>query len=180
MRDNKKLISRLEKIYNLATRGIGGEKETAGRKLAELMAAHNMTIEELREVIEQEQYYEFPYFDKMEKSLLIQVYCKVLNCNSMEFRANRDRKRRIRIKLTPSQYKEISQRYTLLKKALRVQLKEVMEMTQQAFFSKNNLFGDPDPDAETQDPGFDMDVFSQIYNSMWAVADPNARKISNG
>jgi len=172
------LMKKLEKIYALATRGVAGEMESAKRKLAQLMGEHGLTIDDIKAQVEDKQYYEFPYFDKLEKSLLIQIYCKEMNVHAMAYSKFQDRKRRLTIQLTPSQHERISKRYKLLKRALRAELKQILAATQAAFFSKNSLYSEPDPDREPEEPGFDIEVFSMLFNNMNPVADPNAQRIS--
>ena len=109
------ILRKLEKIYQLATRGVAGEKEAAQHMLDKLMREHNIDIERLERIVQKEQVYEFPYFDKMEKSLLNQVYCRVMNVHSMPHHKLMNRKRRLYIKLTPTQYEQIDKRYKLLK-----------------------------------------------------------------
>ena len=71
------LRERIRKIQALAERGVGGEKETAEKKLKSLLAANNMTEEDLVE--EETHYYLFSYSGgEYRKKLLGQIIYKVL------------------------------------------------------------------------------------------------------
>ena len=70
MMDQKK-IDLLKKLKTLAEQGIGGEKETAQKKLEQLMQKYNVEEQELSDdVVER---YEFRYHGEFEKRLLLQV-----------------------------------------------------------------------------------------------------------
>jgi len=176
---DSKLQQKLEKIYNLATRGIAGEQESARKMLEDLLKKNDLTVEDLIQEIEQEQWYEFTYYNEAEAQLLVNIYGRELNTNKMKFTKKRDRKRRMKIKLTPSQHARILKRYNLLKKVMKVELARILDAAQTAFMDKNNLLGDPDPDKPNEDPGFDLEVFARLAQIMPSVADPDVRRISH-
>ena len=73
---DQKKIDLLKKLKTLAEQGIGGEKETAQKKLEQLMQKYNVEEQELSDdVVER---YEFRYHGEFEKRLLLQVGYKVL------------------------------------------------------------------------------------------------------
>ena len=69
MDDKKKQL--LNKLKTLAERGIGGEKETAQRKLKELMKKYG--VEEIDLSDEKKENFEFKYKNKFEKQLILQI-----------------------------------------------------------------------------------------------------------
>lgn len=73
---NQKKIDLLKKLKNLAEQGVGGEKETAQKKLKQLMKKYNVEEEELSDDTEEK--YEFTFHGEFEKRLLLQVGYKIL------------------------------------------------------------------------------------------------------
>lgn len=75
MMDQKK-IDLLKKLKTLAEQGVGGEKETAQKKLKQLMQKYNVEEEELSDDTEEK--YEFTFHGEFERRLLLQVGYKIL------------------------------------------------------------------------------------------------------
>lgn len=73
---DEKLKERLQKLQNLAERGVGGEKETAEKKLQKLLAENNLTEVDLQE--DKVNYYLFSFKESMKKRLLYQIIYKVV------------------------------------------------------------------------------------------------------
>lgn len=73
---NQKKIDLLKKLKNLAEQGVGGEKETAQKKLKQLMQKYNVEEEELSDDTEGK--YEFTFHGEFERRLLLQVGYKIL------------------------------------------------------------------------------------------------------
>ena len=73
---NQKKIDFLKKLKNLAEQGVGGEKETAQKKLKQLMQKYNVEEEELSDDTEEK--YEFTFHGEFERRLLLQVGYKIL------------------------------------------------------------------------------------------------------
>lgn len=72
--DKKKQL--LKKLQALAERGVGGEKETAQKKLDLLMKKYG--IEELELSEEKRERYKFKYHNEYERILLIQLFYKIV------------------------------------------------------------------------------------------------------
>lgn len=66
MDDKKKQL--LNKLKALAERGVGGEKETAQRKLQELMEKYEIDENDLSD--DKKENYQFKYKNKFEKQLI--------------------------------------------------------------------------------------------------------------
>jgi hypothetical protein len=77
----------LKKILRLAERGVGGEKENAGRILATLLEKHHLTIGDIEDHDREEakQRYWFRYNTRLERDLLMQCYCRALNVNTTRY-----------------------------------------------------------------------------------------------
>ena len=74
---DEKVIQRIKKLQALAERGVGGEKETAQRKLQKMLDENGIySLEELEQ--EKYEYTIFSYNGKHERKLLFQVMYKVL------------------------------------------------------------------------------------------------------
>lgn len=69
MDDKKKQL--LNKLKALAERGVGGEKETAQRKLEDLMRKYGVEEADLSD--EKKENFEFKYKNKFEKQLILQI-----------------------------------------------------------------------------------------------------------
>ena len=68
-------IDLLKKLKALAERGVGGEKETAARKLAALMEKYGVTDADLSDDVIDD--YDFVYKDPYQKKILHQLFYKV-------------------------------------------------------------------------------------------------------
>ena len=69
---------RLKGVYALALNGVEGEKQSAKKILDKLLEKYNLSIEDIEE--EQVEIFAFTYRGKWQKSLLIQIAYKVLDC----------------------------------------------------------------------------------------------------
>ena len=69
MDDKKKQL--LNKLKALAERGVGGEKETAQRKLQELMEKYEIDENDLSD--DKKEKYQFKYKNEFEKKLIKQI-----------------------------------------------------------------------------------------------------------
>ena len=68
-------IELLKKLKTLAERGVGGEKENAATKLAELMAKYGVSEADLSDDVLND--YEFVYKDQYQRKILNQIFYKV-------------------------------------------------------------------------------------------------------
>lgn len=75
MADEKKL-ELIKKLQVLAERGVGGEKETAQKKLAQLMKKYNIEETDLSD--DKLEDHEFTYHNKFERRLLQQLFFKIV------------------------------------------------------------------------------------------------------
>lgn len=131
---------RLKKLYALAMRGVGGEKETAQAILDKLLKKYAMTIDDLDEEVIQE--YELEYHGKEQDRILMQTVYKVTDekdtFNHLQYTySGRACRTRLRVRCTAAQKAEIEFLFSFY---VRLWEKE-KEALLQAFFQKHRIFG---------------------------------------
>ena len=102
---NRKLKERLNKLKNLAERGVGGEKETAEKKLSQLLKANGLTEKDLSE--DRVDFYLFGYVYPYRQKLLSQVIYKVLGPNNFSLYRSSGTRNKIGAYCTAAQKVEI-------------------------------------------------------------------------
>lgn len=131
---------RLKKLYALALRGVGGEKEQAQAILDKLLKKYAMTLDDLDDEVIQE--YDLEYHGKEQDRILMQTAYKVtddknafnhLQCNH----SGRACRTRLRVRCTAAQKAEIEFLFNFY---VRLWEKE-KEALLQAFFQKHRIFG---------------------------------------
>lgn len=78
---NDKLKEKLLKLYELAKRGVDGEKINAELMLNKMLEKHGFTIEDIDQETPKKRYYK--YTTKLNEKLISQILCKVLNSNDV-------------------------------------------------------------------------------------------------
>lgn len=131
---------RLKKLYSLAMRGVGGEKEQAQVILEKLLKKYAVSLDELDEDIINE--YQLEYHGKEQESLLRQTVYKVTDNKEafygLQYTASgRKCKTKLGVKCTAAQKAEIE---FLFDFCTRVWGKE-REALLQAFIQKHKIFG---------------------------------------
>lgn len=131
---------RLKKLYALAMRGVGGEKETAQAILDKLLKKYAMTLDDLDEEVIQE--YELEYHGKEQDRILIQTIYKVTDekntFNHLQYtHSGRACRTRLCVRCTAAQKAEIEFLFSFY---VRLWEKE-KEALLQAFFQKHRIFG---------------------------------------
>lgn len=137
-----KIKSRYEKLQALAERGVGGEKETAKKKIEKLLAENGISEEDLNE--EKTYYYLFSYSGApYRKKLLNQIIYKVMGYES-DYKTYRTRhtRNKVGIYCTPAQKLEIDLDYEFYSNLFDSEVNVLM----QAFISKNNIYPDDAPE----------------------------------
>ena len=142
-------IESLKKIQALAARGCNGERDTAARKLDELMNKYNISDDDLSE--EKIVCETHVYHGSEEKQLLAQIACMVVNVNGGIFYSiqntltNRVSSTKLAIDATAAQHIEIECLFDFYKKQWEKQKKLFLT----AFIRKNELFPTAPPDERT-------------------------------
>lgn len=131
---DQKVQAKLRKLYALAERGVGGERETAARMLGKLLARHGLTVDDLAD--EQRVMRWFPAPTKFEHRLACQILAKVCNTNDVPAYTNKGRRKQIGIEVTPAEAIEFELHYDALRKALEEHFQDAFA----AFVQANRLF----------------------------------------
>lgn len=109
---------RILKVYNLAQRGIGGEKTNAETVLQKLLKESGLKLEDLENPSEAKRWRVFPCPDKSFKKLLAQTVFKVLNVHKIDTISYPGLKE-ISIELSDAEFIRISMLYDIYAKAYR-------------------------------------------------------------
>lgn len=130
---------RIEKLQALAERGVGGEKETAQRKLDKLLKDNNLTLESLES--EETYYYLFSYSDDHSKKLLNQVIYKVMGEGDRKIYRSKGKRMKIGLFCTPSQKVEIDLDYEFYKNLFDAEIDSLLT----AFIQTQGIFPEDCP-----------------------------------
>ena len=124
---------KLKKIQQLAERGEAGEKDNANRLLKELLKKYRLTIEDLFE--DEKKHYTIKYRHRWEKTLLFQIYAKVLNKTTINYMKEKYHSR-VTFELTPSEYAEIKLLFDIYRKTFKEEIGVLVD----AFISKHEIW----------------------------------------
>lgn len=145
-----KLMRRISKILALAERGEAGEKETAQAMLANILARHKLTLDDIA-AKPARKWAEVTFSGKHEKLLMCQIIRKVTQ--QRDFYVKRPPKARGRffVELSPAEQVEVEFMFEVMKRALLAEMDKVVE----AFICANSLFGpraEKNEDDEDDEP----------------------------
>lgn len=132
---------RLKKLYALALRGVGGEKEQAEAILKRLIKKYGVSLDDLDEEIIKE--YEIKYSGEAERKLLNQIVYKVTNETGHTFnfyytQSGRTCRAVLGVSCTEAQKMEIEFLFNFYKQLYKKEL----EVFLRAFIHKHQLFGE--------------------------------------
>lgn len=167
MTERERLLEKLEKVRTLAERGVGGEKESAERTLAELMERYGITEEDLEDTRASTHW--IRYKTEWERKLLHQLAYMHLGTGHsfgcVGRYTNRPRKE-VGVDCTPAKYIEIEADFAFYSEAMR----EEMELFYEAFLQKNHLFPPPElarePTEEEELAGMDLTRAAKLQSIM--------------
>lgn len=133
---------RLKKLYALAMRGVGGEKEQAQAILKKLLKKYAMTLDDLDEEVIQE--YDLEYHGKEQDRILMQTVYKVTDSSDsfshLQYNhSGRACRTRLRVRCTAAQKAEIEFLFSFYVKLWEKEKEALL----QAFFQKHCIFGNP-------------------------------------
>lgn len=160
--DQAQIFARLEKLAELAKRGVGGERQTAQAMLEKMMAQHNITWAQLG--VEEKVWAEFSIKTRADSALLTQVIIHVLQVDGFNYR-----KRGMwwKIEMTKMQELECHLQYDIYRRALR---KEI-DLCIQAFIHANKIYGvrskekqEPEKKLTAQERADMMRLSAMIFN----------------
>lgn len=154
MSEREELLKRLERIKELADRGVGGEKENAEALLKRLMQKHGITEKDIEKKVERT--YWIRYKTNLERKLIYQIAYKHCGsghaCNGVGVYSGR-KKKVVGVTCTPAVYIEVEADFDFYREALS----EDLETFYHAFILKNDIFPastlteDEEPPDETMD-----------------------------
>lgn len=136
----EKTRERLKKLQALAERGVGGEKETAQRKLEQLLKANGLTIDDLE--TEKQYYFLFSYNGEHKARLLRQCMYKVMGAAAdIKFYRTKGTRQKIGIDCTAAQKLEIELEYEFYSRIFDEEISDFMT----AFIQKQNIYPEDAP-----------------------------------
>lgn len=133
----------LKKLQALAERGVGGEKETAQKKLEQLMKKYKIEEEDLSE--DKEEDYDFRYHNEFELKILRQLFYKIVpdyKRHTYTYRYGKGSKSTYGIRCTKAQALQIRIEYEFY----CALWKEEVDFFMSAFIQKHRLFAMPTSD----------------------------------
>lgn len=130
-----RLKERLQKLKNLAERGVGGEKTTAEKKLAQLLKANGLSEQDLAD--DTEELYMFSYTYPYRQKLLGQIIYKVLGASKqIAYYRTKGTRNKLGVYCTPIQKLEIELDFEFYSKLLD----EEISILTSAFIAKQDLY----------------------------------------
>lgn len=166
MTDKKKEL--LLKLKNLAERGVGGERETAERKLQQLIEKYGIDEEDLAE--DREVDFDFHYKNEWEKQLLRQLFYRMFNENytskTYVYKYGKGSKSVYGVTCTKAEGVQLQIEYDFYKELYY----EELDIFQKAFVQKHSLF----PDSSGSDREYteeEKQEFSRIFQMMEGLSD---------
>lgn len=162
----------LQKIKELASHGVGGEKQNAQAMLDKLMSKYNITDEDLCEEIIKE--FDFKTNNKLEKALLGQIAYSVYgNINDKKgYYSYTYIKNKTCIKCTDAEFLEISAKFDFYKKEYKKQQK----LFYRAFIHANSIFPDEKLCKHEKESYFLTDEDMKILNLAKGIEKAEFRK----
>lgn len=142
---NTTIRERLQKIKNLAERGIEGEAANATAQLVKLLAKYGLTIEDLEDA--EERVYKFHCQTKFELRLMIQIYGMIRKVSAVHYQRYYDKKAYGFI-FTAQEYADAKEYFDYYRR----ELKKEMERLCMAFINHHELFGVSSPDDPEPEP----------------------------
>lgn len=137
---DEKLQNKLNKLKELAERGVGGEKETAQKKFDMLLKKHGLTEDDLSD--DQLQYYLFSYSNQFTKKLLGQIIFMVMGAaEPVSLYKSKHTRNKLGVYCTPAQKVEIELNYEFYSSLLYEEFDSLLA----AFIQKQELFPDDAP-----------------------------------
>jgi hypothetical protein len=138
------IMRRLVTIRKLAESGDRGEQATAQSMLANILARHNLTLDDIDAVKPVRTWVELSFVGEYEKVLLKQIIFKVRQQGEFNVRRAPRTRSRIEVELSAKEHVEVEFMFGMMKAAFAKEVDNLMH----AFLHTNQLFG---PRSETRD-----------------------------
>lgn len=166
-----KTLARMQKLLELAKRGVGGEAANAARFLAKMLEKHGMCMSDIAGGEQQRSAIELKWRTDEDRTLLLQIVAKVLD--SSDFTVwRRGRTRALIVELTPSEHAEVVMHQAVLAPALATHLRRAME----AFIQVNRLYPATSKDDGAPHKPMDKAELEAIVQLMSATKPTAVRK----
>lgn len=137
----EKVIDKVRKLQALVEGGFGGEIKAAKRVLDALCSQYNINLEDLFSEKVQRWKFTIPYHDPFARTILFQIYAKVVNSRTIEFSHNKNMNV-FYFDLTNRQYVEMQGMFDFFFSQWKKEKKQLLEDLVSAFLNKHNLFSD--------------------------------------
>lgn len=155
----------IRKIHTLSLRGVGGEAETAKRKLDKLLTKYSIELAEVvRDVVKT---YEFPYKTTQEEKIICQCYVSLgVECPKIFEYTRRGRKvKSLGLDLTPAQYIDLKGMVAYYKSAFKKEADRLLS----AFIQRHKLY--PPPTGEERESAISLEEIEQIMTMMRGLGE---------
>lgn len=172
----EKIIEKLKKLLALAERGEAGEAHNARRLLENELRKHNLTLEDLAS--DKRKNYVFPYKDKDERRLLVQILVNVCGSKSEAFTEStyNSKKKRLYAYLTDMEYIDVSNMYDFHRSHLRKEKERLLKELFSAYVNKHNIFDKDPSERTTPDEEVDWDEIRRILHLAEGMEDVQYHK----
>lgn len=163
---DEKTLSRMQKLLELAKRGVGGEAANAERFLAKLLAKHGMQLSDITSDKQQRSRVTLKWRTTENRALLLQIISKVVDDTHFGVWVRKGKKVLI-VELTPAEHAEV----LMHEAALAPALQKHMERAMQAFIQVNRLYAASSGCNEDEAPRkpIDKDDLEAIMKMMSAT-----------
>ena len=144
------LIAKLRKVQALAESGAAGERDAARAMLPRLLSKYGLTIDALRQHAVDR--YWFRFSGRLERQLLFQCACLVLQANQAHYWKQRGVPNQIGFDLTELQYAALNDCWTHYRGTWRRLWTEQQQSFLHAFVNRNEIGGPANPDTRGESP----------------------------
>lgn len=163
----------IRKIHTLSLRGVGGEADTAKRKLDKLLATHNIALEDI--IRDSVKTYKFRYKSDLERRLILQCYysLRVKDEGTYSYyKGDRKSGSCIGLDLTPAQYIDLQGMVGYYKGTLKKEVERLFV----AFVHKHRLFAASTDDDCKEDKPLNLDELAQLLAMMQSLGEKSYLK----
>lgn len=143
----EKLKDKLLKLYELAKKGVGGEKHNAEYALNKMLAKHKLTIQDIDQETPKKRYYK--YTTKLSKKLITQIVYKVINSPRVYVvRACKE----VTAEVTDYEHIQILEMIDFHIENFNTERQQLLNDFAIAYIQKHRLFGDSKDDKSESKP----------------------------
>ena len=162
---DEKTLTRMQKLLELAKRGVGGESANAERFLTKMLAKHGMQLSDITDDEQQRAKVTLKWRTTEDRLLLLQIIAKVTDDGDFTTWVRRGKKVLI-VELTPAEHAEVLMHEAALAPALVTHMRRAM----QAFIQVNRLYpATSERDDDTPRKPMDKDELEAIMQMMSAT-----------